>query len=546
MKNKFTDHLLICIFLFSSLLPFTYTYSQDYLGFANSAYAGVNGIDVNPAYIVNSPRKWDVTVLGLNVAAGNNYIGFQKRALEHTGKLITGVYPAFSDKDFANNYLTRRTGGKPVSIFAAVNVTLPSGMFVRDKYKDAFAFTCRTRAYVNVDGIDPLLAHMFMTGATDSLLFGQKLPSPRLSVQSMVWTEYGITYGRTVKKTNHERLNFAGRVKFLQGMYAAYVYVDKVNLQFNSEDTLLILSSHVGYGHSKNLEFNQEALKSRFGGRPTLALDLGMVYEFHPLTTVRSKMASQPQTTPFQHNYRYKLGFSLKDIGWITYLKPSNARDFTAEFQNIIDLNSFQTSGATPLASADDTIRKKFSIITDDDKFRMNLPTVASVQGDYYAGKNVYINSTISYAFQFKNNENKIHEVTTLSITPRWDWNWLGLYVPVSYNKYSKAQLGTSARIGPLIVGMADILPIISKRDVYGMDFHFMLKIPHIQFKKKNKGPRIKSRFDVNRPLAKKTKGKSHMPNKDSSPLDQQKKSQKKKSKHGSGDSKGRRIYIKL
>lgn len=543
MKSKFNNHLLapLFVFIFSSFI-FTSASSQDYLGFANSAYSGVNGIDVNPASIVNSPRLWDITVIGLNVGFGNNYLGFQKRALEHTGKLITGVYPAFSDTDFVVNYFTQRAGGKPVSIFAEANVTLPSFMFTRPKYKDAFAFTCRTRTYANVDGIDPTLAHMFITGVTDSLLFGQKLPSPKLSVQSMVWTEYGITYGKTMKQTNNERLNFAGRIKLLQGIYAAYLYVDKVDLQFNSADTLVVISSHVGYGHSKNLEFNKEALKYNFGGKPSIALDLGMEYEFHPVTTVRSKMSSQSLTTPFQHTYKYKLGFSIQDIGWITYLKPSNARDFTAEFQNIINLKSFQTSGATPLANADDTIQKKFPMISDDDKFKMNLPTVASIQGDYYAGKNIYINSTINYGLQYKNNENKIHEVTTLSITPRWDWDWLGLYIPVSYNKYSHARLGVTTRIGPLIIGMADILPIISKRDVYGMDFHFMLKIPHIQLKKKNKGPRIKSRFDINRPLDKKTKGKAYMPKKDTSPRDQQKKSQKKKST----DNKGRTIYIKL
>src|SRR5690348_588796 len=106
MKGKYVNHLLapLLVFIFSSFI-FTSAYSQDYLGFANSAYAGVNGIDINPASIVNSPRLWDVTVIGLNVGFGNNYLGFQKRALEHTGKFTTGVYPAFSDKYFAANYL---------------------------------------------------------------------------------------------------------------------------------------------------------------------------------------------------------------------------------------------------------------------------------------------------------------------------------------------------------------------------------------------------------------------------------------------------------
>ena len=193
-----------------------------------------------------------------------------------------------------------------------------------------------------------------------------------------------------------------------------------------------------------------------------------------------------------------------------------------------------------------------------DDKFRMNLPTLVSLQGDYYAGKNVYVNSTFNYAFQFKNNEDKIHEVTNFSITPRWDWKWLGAYVPLSYNKYSKVRLGTSVRVGPLIVGMADILPLISKRDVYGVDFHLMLKVPHISFKK-DKNPRTKSKFNANRERSKKPEkrkaGGASMPKKDVSPVEgsnQQPKAEKRKgkghdSKLASRDQKSRKhIFPKI
>ena len=88
------------------LLPFC-SFSQDYLGFANSVYAGVNGIDVNPASIVSSPRKWDVTVFGANVGAANNYLGLQKRSLEHTGTFKSGEYsfPAFYDHDLGIEFV---------------------------------------------------------------------------------------------------------------------------------------------------------------------------------------------------------------------------------------------------------------------------------------------------------------------------------------------------------------------------------------------------------------------------------------------------------
>ena len=581
MENFIKENKKIFYFLLFAIcnLQFVICNSQDYLGIANSAYAGVNGIDVNPASIVNSPRKWDITLIGLNVAFGNNFLGFQKRALDHTGGMISGNYPAFNDQNFQNDFLTQRKGGAPVSVYLAANIMLPSFMFIRAKHKDAFAFTCRVRSYVNIDGIDPTLAHMLFTGVTDSSLFGQQLPSPKLSVQAMVWTEYGITYGKTVMETNNERLNVAGRVKLLQGLYAAYAYVGKLNYKFDKSDSLALLSSHVNYGHSTNLD-NKDPLAFGFGGKPSMAVDIGATYEFHKLTDVRSKLASQSNTTPLMHEYRYKIGFSLQDLGWITYLKPANAHDFTATSN--VNLNSFNTPGSTtPIAGFDNSLQKNFSMSTNDTKFRMNLPTVASLQGDFYAGKNIYFNSTVNYGFQYTNDPNKVHEVTTLSITPRWDWKWLGLYVPFSYNEYSHFRLGLTTRIGPLIVGMADILPIISKRDIYGADFHFMLKVPHLSFGKKNKNPRTHSKFDVSKEKTPKPgklrQPKSDMPKKDSSPVESQKQPKaeeqntaahvapeatlerkprkhifprlhlfKKKNRHGKGDNKEHTIYFNL
>ncbi|MBI4946180.1 MAG: hypothetical protein HY840_07240 [Bacteroidetes bacterium] len=497
-------------------LYFTICNSQDFLGYTNSPFSGVNGIDLNPACIVNNPRKWDVSVIGLNVGVANNFIGFQKKALNHTGGLTSGNYPAFNDNNFANDYLTQRMKIKAASVFVAANISLPSFMFTREKHKDAFAFTCRTRAYVNVDGIDPSLAHMMVAGATDSTMFGNQLSSPKLSTQTMVWTEYGVTYGKTIMESSNGRLNVAGRLKLLQGLYAAYIYIDNVDYKFNTSDSLLIISPHVNYGHSKNLEFSKNALKFGFGGKPSVGLDIGATYEFHPIENTHSKKVSQSTETMLSHEYRYKVGFSVQDLGWITYLKPSNGHDFTAEFNNTINLSSLSTPGSTPLASADDTLKKKFSMLAVDKKFRMNLPTMVSVQGDYYVGKNISVNSTMNYAFQFKNNEDKIHEVTAFSITPRWDWKWLGTYFPVSYNKYSHVRAGFSLRLGPLIVGTSNVLPLITKKDVYGLDFHFLLKVPHIAFNKKNKNSKSKSRFNKNKEGKRRKHPKSDMPAKDS------------------------------
>lgn len=529
------------------------TMAQDYLGIANSPFAGVTGIDVNPAFIVNSPRKWDVTIFGLNLGIANNYAGLRKNALAKDDEY--GSYPAFSEDDFIDQYISKRNNGKPISVHVALNLSLPSFMFTRKKQKDAFAFTCKSRTYVNVDGIDPALAEIALSASTsgngiDSSFFNQDFSGLKVSAQTMIWNEYGITYGKTAMQTSNERLNVGGRLKLLQGMYSMYVFLDDVKYKFYEKDSLLVVSSHIGYGHSQNLEFNQEALKFGFGGKPSFGLDLGATYEFYPLTDVRSRVSSESKTTPLQHDYKYRLGFSLQDLGWIKFLKPEHARDFTMEIDQTLDFGSLQGSGDTPLADVDDSLNADYPMDASDKKYRMNLPTLASLQGDYYVGKNVSINSTLNYAFQFRNNENKIHEITNFSITPRWDWKWLGFYMPVSYNKYSHMRLGATARIGPLIVGTADLLPLISKRDIYGGDVHVMLKVPHIHLKKKNKNPRSKSKFNTKREETKKSdkrkKEKTSMPKKDRSPKESARKKERSVKSKDRGQKARKHIFPKI
>src|SRR5581483_10192466 len=107
--------------LLSALLAGSYltSLSQDYLGYSSSNYNGITGVQVNPANVVESRMKFDMTLGGVNFGAGNNYLGVKRTAFNHSGKLTqmgkdpNSVYfPAFSDPQFNNNYLTEVTNGK--------------------------------------------------------------------------------------------------------------------------------------------------------------------------------------------------------------------------------------------------------------------------------------------------------------------------------------------------------------------------------------------------------------------------------------------------
>ncbi|MCC6837113.1 MAG: OmpA family protein, partial [Bacteroidia bacterium] len=71
------------IFLISAfILCSLFVSAQDFLGYINSNYSGVTGTDLNPANVVNSRYKADISLVGVSISAYNNYIGLKRSALK--------------------------------------------------------------------------------------------------------------------------------------------------------------------------------------------------------------------------------------------------------------------------------------------------------------------------------------------------------------------------------------------------------------------------------------------------------------------------------
>ena len=131
--------------------------AQDFLGYINSNYAGVTGTDLQPASVVDSRYKVDVTIFGLSAGFYNNYAGIKKSAFHHNGTLFKGDYPAFRDTSFTDHYVTRRDNSKPKSVYLGSQFYLPSFM-VSINSKNAFALKWKVRTLFNVDGVSNELA----------------------------------------------------------------------------------------------------------------------------------------------------------------------------------------------------------------------------------------------------------------------------------------------------------------------------------------------------------------------------------------------------
>lgn len=477
-------HLLsfVIILLLSPL-----AYAQDYLGYANSNYAGVTGIDLQPASIVDSRYKFDASLFGYSLNFANNFVGVKKEAFKYDKNYTDPAgfppfnhMPAFSDPDFQQKYLEQRVNNKPKSVYFTNQLTLPSFMVTLDE-KSALAVNWRVRTYVNADGVEAELANLIYSGLKDSAYWERQFSNENFSIQTMSWAEYGVTYGRVLKDDGDHFFKGAGRVKFLQGLQAAYMFVRELKYDFTNDDTLSLFNSDVSYGHSTNFEFDQGKIKYKLVSKPSVGFDLGFVYEWRPDWKEHKYDMDGETDLWYRHKNKYKLkvGFSAVDIGAIKFEKGAGSRNFKADIKDW-NLDSLDF---TSIQDFDDTLRSRFVFTEDKGSFSMNLPTALSLQVDYNIWKSIYVNFTSYYAIQWKNNEHKTHDITTFSISPRWDHKWFGVFLPVSYNSYGNFMTGVGLRAGPLIVGTQNIGSLLGTTDMYSADFHFLLKVP-IMYKK--------------------------------------------------------------
>ncbi len=414
------------LLLFAALSFSYFAQSQDFVGFNQSNYAGVTGVYQQPASIVDGRMKFDMNLVGINVAAYNNYIGIDrsafKRAKDADGKT---TLPAFDDEFFADKYLTERMNGKDKSIYFSNRITGPSFMIPLNR-KNAIALSSGVRNYVNIDGISPDLAKLAYSEFQYPSLWITRLKNKNLSIQEMTWAEYGLTYAHVFKDDNEHYFKGGVTVKLLQGIQSAYMFIKDLEYDVFTSDTLSIFSSDVKYGHSDNLTFKDIKLgESNTGTKvfdysqsyPGIGFDFGVVYEWRPdYKKFKYDMDGEKDLWRNDKNkYKLKVGLSVTDIGSIKFKKGSTSGDFTAD----ISLWNLRPIDPASVGEFDDTLKGRFNGTGGASSYKMNLPTAISAQIDYQVWKDFYINLTPFIAMQFKNNDTKVHDISSITLTPR-------------------------------------------------------------------------------------------------------------------------------
>ncbi len=470
-----------------ALLCATNIYAQNYLGLRQSNYSGILGADLNPSTIVDNRYQFHMTVVGANVDFYNTYFS------SDVGML--GSMNAFSDSTFFDNHISQNTSQDIHSVYLNNEINGPS-FLVSLSDVSALGFTYKLRTYFNLDGVGTPIAQLGLEELKYEDLWRIRIQNESLSLQTMSWAEYGANYARVVYDENEHYIKVGARMKLLQGIQAAYLFVDDLEYEFTNNDTLSLFESDIDYGHSTNYDVGDENIKYRFESNPGVGIDIGVEYEWRPdWEEYKYKMDGRDDIWRADKNkYKLKAGFSVLDIGRIKFTKGQYSRNFHAD----IDDWDISNLGIESVYTFDSIINTTFSYLGGDvGEFKMNLPTTIVLNADYHIWQDFYANGMAYMAFQFNKDKNKVHNFSNYTLTPRFDHKHFGVSAPLSYSNMAGFRMGLGLRAGPIAFGTGNLFGFIGSGNNYGADAYFIASIPvYKKIPKDKDGDFVSNPFD--------------------------------------------------
>lgn len=443
-----------------------------------SQFGGVSNISYNPA-IADNRFLVDINLISMGFGMENNYIGLSPKPITN--------HDLFNDANFQSDYLRERLNGNAKRAFVGMQVQGPlSFMFSFGKNhnnKNAIGVSWNVNSIVNVDGVGETFARSAYFGLgskADSITHFDytHLNNQNLGIRTLAWADFGVTYSRVVLDKGAHMLKAGVTGKVIVGIAGGYAYSKNIDYKISGYDTIDIYKSDISYGHSDLISNNSPGINDVLNGlsKPSFAADLGLIYEWRPdKDKYQYEMDCKKWWENGKNKYKLAAGFSVIDIGRVKFAKPGNVRSYYADIQGYDIANS----GITDVHTFDSVFHSLPSNFKADSKndFKIWLPTRFNLFLDWeiYKGLGLNLNGTISPVFA--KDGNQVHYPNSIMLTPRYDWKWIGVYIPMTYNDYGNFGAGVGLRAGPLFVSSSNLITVFAGKATYAMNIQAGLKI---------------------------------------------------------------------
>ena len=425
--------------------------AQQNLGIRNSNYAGIQGALLNPSSIADSKLKWDLNVFSIDEVFDNNFLYAPKSSLSFLGfrKIINGSI----HEDLFDTHYNSAEPNKLYNVTFSTEILGPS-FFVKVAKKHEIGFTISARGYANINKISGSLAQNAFDYFLGKDLWNSELHDRSARIDAMSWLQYGFHYAKILYNSGKNELKGGLTFNYLQGSAAAYVKNTNINYRIVDSSNFIFTNTSVDYGRTDIKRYND--INNGHG----IGADLGFTYVHH-----KSGIDS----------YLYRIGFSLIDLGSISFRKNAAAYHLqtdSADFQNWHQLkfaNNTQFDKTLSAVFYDGDSSKSLA----GSHFSMGLPAAISVQADLNVWKSYFINLSIIKGFGHGDGQG-VRLPDVYSLTPRYETKWLEVSVPFSLLYYGnlRPRLGISARYRYFFIGGDAPGSLLKLNNLQGADFY--------------------------------------------------------------------------
>ena len=477
MKKKL---LLLSLSLCSFLLQLR---AQSFLGLNTGNYAGVTGVMLQPASIVDSRYKFDINLISSGVNYSNNYFLVDRSAILKFNKNNFNDYQSFKA-----NYLTVRNLSTGEKVFFNINnrTQVPLSFMATLGKKSAIAVNIQSRSKIQGRGISGDLASMAYNGFYYPPLNNTSIDASGIAIQSLNWVEVGLTYGRVLYSSDKHFIKAAFTAKYLAGIASLNMSSNDFRIGVNSDSSINFNSSNFNYNHNKNADFNMVFDKSFRPDATSFGFDAGLVYEYRG-NLDKFKYIRRDDEKSYEaerrdvNKYIFKLGVSLLDAGMFKFDKPDNVNSFSANVANWNIANAHYKT----IKAFDTALASRVNANANDPRtYNVYLPAALSVQLDIKFVKGLYLNVMLYQPVKLGSSAgNRFDNYGFYTITPRWETRHFGLYFPYTIvqktpgSNYSQNSLGATLRAGPLFVGSSNLGTMAFNKNLASADIFIGLKV---------------------------------------------------------------------
>lgn len=438
----------VITFIFS-ILFFAFPYiakSQSFSGPHLSQYDPLKAVYFNPASLPNSEMRWQVNVLSADVSIGNDFLR------------LTSLKGIFKKEFDPYRFFEVNMDGQDKNL--NINSDIRGPGFMINFGKNSIAVGTRIKEVSSVNDFDEDFAYSLFHHYNDLVSYLPEFKNEHASATVNAYAEFSLAYARKLIQGDKHELSAGINFKVLDKIF--YATLDAKNIRFNKFEN--ILDTAVNLHQSEfDLLISNDYEAGRFNHNWAIdgwAIDAGVEYLLKP-----SNLAGE---------YRLKLGVALNDFGMLRQEYGSESFHFIGN-NRAVSANSLldENGEINPFLQVLDSVGTRTPV---RGKKNITLPSTMHVYADVKIIPKLYLYGGIQVnPYNFKNKVGLANLPTQFTLIPRFEIKKIGIYAPISWDKYDKLSSGVGVRFGQLSLGSANIISSVIKNKYTGVDFYLSL-----------------------------------------------------------------------